>query len=53
MKPFKKLLRCKETPKTNLAMVSKAKRLYIVKKSLFVTFVEKWVMKLISAMTSL
>jgi len=48
-----KLLRCKETPKTNLVMVSKAKRLCMVKKSLFAIFVEKWVMRLISAATSL
>ena len=53
MKPLTRLLRCKETPKTNLAMVSKAKRLYMVKKSLFVTFMEKWVMKLTSVKTSL
>ena len=34
-------------------MVSKAKRLYMVKKSPFVISMEKWVMKLISARTSL
>ncbi|KAL5147103.1 hypothetical protein HKD37_06G016853 [Glycine soja] len=53
MKPLPKLLKCKETPKTNLAMVSKAKRLYMAKKTPFVIFVEKWVMKLKSARTSL
>ncbi|KAG5012637.1 hypothetical protein JHK82_024781 [Glycine max] len=36
-----------------MAMVSKEKRLYMVKKSLFAIFVEKWVMKLIRARTSL
>ena len=34
-------------------MVSKEKRLYIVKKSSFVISVEKWVMKLTSARNSL
>jgi len=41
MKLLTKLLRCKETPKTNLAMVSKAKRSYMVKKSSFVIFFGK------------
>ncbi|KAH1189549.1 hypothetical protein GmHk_20G057297 [Glycine max] len=39
----------KETPKTNLVMVSKAKRLCMVKKLLFFIFGKRWVMRLISS----
>ncbi|KAG5073988.1 hypothetical protein JHK84_055219 [Glycine max] len=39
----------KETPKTNLVMVSKAKRLCMVKKLMFFIFGKRWVMRLISS----
>jgi len=53
MKPLTKSLRCKEIPQINLAMVKKAKRLCMVKKLLFVIFVERRIKRLISARTSL